>query len=167
MGKQVGCAVTAIIAVTLGSCTTDRRTRSGDADQVKADEVAVRRTLADTERRINEGDLGFVDVFAKDAIIIAPSTPNIIGLDAIRRAYAGALKQTFMEVHFSTEEVAIAGELAYERGTYTLRTLDRVSRRVLQDVKNKHIHILKRQSDGTWKTWRLMTNSAGPASAKE
>jgi hypothetical protein len=38
---------------------------------------------------------------------------------------------------------------------------------VLQDVKNKHIHILKRQSDGTWKTWRLMTNSAAPASAKE
>jgi ketosteroid isomerase-like protein len=150
-------AVPAVIAATLSACATNQVAR---IDGAKTDEIAVRRTLADTEQRINRGDLRFVDVFAKDAVVIAPSAPDIIGFDAIRNAYVEALKAASMEVHFSTEEVAIAGDLAYERGTYTLRISDRASGRVLQDVKNKHIHILKRQPDGGWKTWRMMTNSA-------
>jgi hypothetical protein len=46
----------AVMAPTLVACAN-----RGD------DEGAVRRTLADTERRINLGDPGFVTVFAKDA----------------------------------------------------------------------------------------------------
>lgn len=124
-------------------------------------------SLADTEQRINQGDLGFVNVFAKDAAIIAPSAPDIIGFDAIRTAYAEAMKQASMEVHFSTKEVVVAGDLAYERGTYTLRMVDRKTGQVLQDAKNKHIHILKRQPGGAWKTWWMMVNSTEPASVRK
>lgn len=128
-----------------------------------ADEAAVRQTIADLERRINQGDTGFVNVFAKDAVIIAPSTADIVGFDAIRKMYTDLMKQDSMTVHFSTEEVAVNGDMAYEHGTYTLRIADKASGRVLQDAKNKHVHIFKRQPDGTWKTWRMMVNSAEPA----
>lgn len=128
-----------------------------------ADEAAVRETLAKVERQINQGDLAFVDVFAKDAVIIAPSAPDVVGFDAIRSMYAGLLEKTAMNVHFSTEEVAVAGDLAYEHGTYTLKMTDKASGQTLQDVKNKHVHIMKRQPDGSWKTWRMMVNSAEPA----
>jgi ketosteroid isomerase-like protein len=110
-----------------------------------------------------QGDLAFVDVFAKDAGIISPSAPDIVGSDAIRAMYAGLMEKTSMNVHFSTEEVAIAGDLAYEHGTYTLRMIDKASGQILQDVKNKHVHIMKRQPDGSWKTWRMMVASAEPA----
>lgn len=154
-------ALAAVMAAALGGCTT--KPGAGGPDQAKADEAAVRRTLANTEQRINQGDPGFVDVFAKDAVIIAPSSPDIVGFDAIRTMYADMMKQVSMKVHFSTEEVVIAGDLAYEHGTYTLTLSDKTSGKTLQDVKNKHIHILKRQPDGTWKTWRMMVNSAEPA----
>lgn len=147
--------IAALMVAALGGCGTHSVSAS-DA----VDEAAVRRTLADTEQRINRGDLGFVDVFAKDAVIIAPSSPDIVGDVAIRSMYGDLLKHASMTVHFSTEEVVVAGDLAYERGTYTLRISDKSSGKVLQDVKNKHLHIFKRQPDGTWKTWRMMVNSA-------
>ena len=156
-----------ISALTLVGCATKPAAATGGPDQAKADESAVRRVLAETEQRINQGDPGFVDVFAKDAVIIAPESPDIVGFDAIRSLYAGIMEQATMTVHVSTEEVAVAGDLAYEHGTYTLRITDKKSGKVLQDVKNKHLHILKRQPDGQWKTWRMMVNSAEPASPKK
>jgi uncharacterized protein (TIGR02246 family) len=136
-------------------------------DHTKADEAAVRRTIAGVEQQINQGDLGFVNVFANDAIIIAPSAPDIVGLDAIRKMYTDMMKQASMTVHFSTEEVAVTGDMAYEHGTYTLRIADKATGRVVQDAKNKHVHIFKRQPDGTWKTWRMMVNSAEPVAAQK
>jgi ketosteroid isomerase-like protein len=153
------------VAIALAACTTNQGTRGPDRSKAD-DEADIRRTLADVERRINQDDLSFVDAFTNDARIIAPAAADIVGLDAIRAMYTQALKGAAMEVHFSTEEVEVAGDLAYERGVYSLRVSDRASKRVLQDVKNKHIHVFKRQGDGAWKTWRLMTSSAEPPATK-
>lgn len=68
-----------------------------------------------------------------------------------------------MELTFASGEVRVLGDLAYEQGAYTVKMLDKASHKVVQEIKNRHIHILRRQSDGTWKTWRMMTNSAEPA----
>lgn len=157
-------ALAVATAAVLVGCATKPTVGAVGAD---ADEAAVRRTLAQVEHQINQGDLGFVNVFAKDAVIIAPSAADVAGIDAIRAMYAGAMEKTVMNVHFSTEEVAIAGDLAYEHGTYTLKITDKASGQTLQDVKNKHVHILKRQPDGSWKTWRMMVNSAEPETAQK
>jgi uncharacterized protein (TIGR02246 family) len=158
-------ALVGLTAAMLCACTAKPGPAAGGPGQTKTDEAAIRRVLADTEQRINQGDLAFVNVFAKDAVIIAPSIPDIVGFDAIRTLYGDMLKQTSMTVHFSTEEVAVAGDLAYEHGTYTLKVVDKASGKVLQNVKNKHVHILRRQPDGSWKTWRMMVSSAEPAPA--
>jgi uncharacterized protein (TIGR02246 family) len=149
---RIAIAIVVTLAAGLGACGT--KVPSG------ADEAAIRQLLANTEKKINDGDIGFVDVFAKDAVIIAPSAPDIAGYDAIRAMYDGVMRQDSMTVHFSTEEIAVAGDLAYEHGSYTLRLVDRKSGKLVQDVRNKHVHILKRQPDGSWKTWRMMVNSA-------
>jgi uncharacterized protein (TIGR02246 family) len=157
----------AAIAVMLTGCASNPAGTTGGAERAKADEAAIRRTIAGLEQRINQGDAGFVDIFAKDAVIIAPAAPDVVGFEAIRTMYTDMLKQVSMTVHFSTDEVAVAGDLAYERGTYTLKIADKASGRVVQDVKNKHLHILKRQPDGTWKTWRMMVSSAEPTPAQK
>lgn len=157
----------AALAVMLSGCAANPAATTRAAEQAKADEATIRRTIADLEKRINQGDTGFVDIFAKDAVIIAPGAPDVAGFDAIRTLYTEIMKQNSMTVHFSTEEVAVAGDLAYERGTYTLRIADKTSGRVVQDVKNKHLHILRRQPDGTWKTWRMMVSSAEPTAGQK
>lgn len=168
MTRQISCAaLLALLVVASGACTTKHGTAITEADRTQKDEAAIRQLLASLEKQINAGDIGFVDVFAKDAAIIVPSAPDITGYDAIRATYAGILKQDSMTVHFSTEEIAVAGDLAYEHGTYTLRIVDKKTGKVLQDVKNKHVHILKRQSEGGWKTWRMMVSSAEPMPAEK
>lgn len=160
-------AVVLTLAVMLNGCASNPAVTSIADEHRKTDEAAIRATLAGLEQRINRGDPGFVDIFAQDAVIIAPEAADIVGLDAIRSMYTGLMKQDAMTVHFSTEEIAVSGDLAYERGTYTLKIADKSSGKVLQDVKNKHLHILKRQRDGTWKTWRMMVSSAEPAAGKK
>ena len=77
--------IAVLAAVVLVGCATKRTAAVGAG----ADETRVRQTLAQVERQINQSDLGFVNVFAKDAVIIAPSAPDIAGIDAIRALYAG------------------------------------------------------------------------------
>jgi ketosteroid isomerase-like protein len=155
------------LAVMLSGCASHPVATTTAPEQEKVQEAALRRTIADLEQRINRGDPGFVDTFANDAVIIAPAAPDVVGFDAIRTMYTGMMKQFSMTVHFSTDEIAVAGDLAYERGTYTLKISDKASGKVVQDVKNKHLHILKRQPDGTWKTWRMMVSSAEPTPSQK
>jgi uncharacterized protein (TIGR02246 family) len=150
------------LAIILSGCATNPAAATGGASKGGAKEAAIRRIFADLEQRINRSDPRFVDVFAKDAVIIAPGAPDVIGFDAIRTMYTDLMKQDSMTVHFSTDELVVADDLAYERGTYTLKIADKATGKVLQDVKNKHLHILKRQPDGTWKTWRMMVSNAEP-----
>lgn len=42
---------------------------------------------------------------------------------------------------------------------------DKASGQVVCAATSRHIHILKRQDDGSWKTWRMMSNSAQPLPA--
>jgi uncharacterized protein (TIGR02246 family) len=157
----------ATLACMLSGCTSYPAATTGGPEQAKAQEAAIRRTIGDLEQRINRGDPGFVDIFTKDAVIIAPAAPDVVGFDAIRTMYTGLMEQDSLTVHFSTDEIAVADDLAYERGTYTLKIVDKASGKVVQDVKNKHLHILKRQPDGTWKTWRMMVSSAEPTPAQK
>ncbi len=131
--------------------------------RAEADAADIRRTLADLEARINRSDIGFVDVFTRDAVIVAPDTPDVVGYDAIRALYAQTLAQVSLTVHFTTDEIEVREDLAFERGSYTLRITDKASGKVVQDGVNRHIHMMKRQPDGAWKTWRMMVVAAPAA----
>jgi uncharacterized protein (TIGR02246 family) len=134
---------------------------AAEPDPQAAAIAAVRRTLDETERRINANDIGFVSVFADDAVIVAPGTPDISGIEAIRKTYTDLLNQATVAVDFRPAEILVMGDYAYERGTYTMTVTQKTTGTVLQDVRNNDMHIFKRQADGTWKTWRMMVNSAG------
>ena len=160
--NRIGVCCIAVVTVALLGCTPPPATDSPAETSVEADLAAVREVLADTEQRFNSGDLdAFMPVFAPDAIILAPSTPDVVGFEAIRKMYGDAMAQVDMQVHFSTTEVQVFGDLAYERGAYTLQVSDKASGAVTQEIVNRHIHIFKRQPDGSWKTWRLMVNVSG------
>ena len=152
-------AVCAFIAAALVGCSSPS-TAAKETNTTTADEAAVRQTIADIARRVNADDISFVDVFADDAIIIGSGGPDVVGAKAIRELYTNLMKQASLRVDFTTAEVVVADGLAMERGHYSLVITDRTTGKVLQNVKNNHMHIMKKQTDGTWKTWRMMTSSA-------
>ena len=126
-----------------------------------ADVESVRAFLTHVETTFNSGDLdAFMPVFADDAVVSSQGLPDVVGRPAIDAMYRAALEPIDLKVKFNTDEIVIDGDLAYERGTYTIYPHDRTSGAQLGEVHNRHVHILKRGEDGQWRTWRMMTNSA-------
>jgi ketosteroid isomerase-like protein len=133
------------------------------------DDVAQIRTfLAHIEQVFVAGNLdAAVAVFTDDAMIVNDGTLGAEGKDAIRALYASALATTSLHVRFHTEEIASREGLAYERGTYTLDTIDKATGQRLGTVTKRHLHILKKEPNGEWRTWRMFTDSTGTAAPRE
>ena len=133
------------------------------AQSTAADEQNIREFLHHIEQVFDASDLeAAASVFTDDAVISAQGAPDAVGNAAIRELYAAAMAQAKLGARFNTEEIRVLGDLAYERGTYTLTVADKATGQVLSTVVNRHIHVLRRQPDGGWKTWRMMTNSPTP-----
>ena len=63
-------------------------------------------------------------------------------------------------MRFDTEELVVAGDLAYERGTYHVEAAPVGSDEMVPTMSARHIHIFRRQADGQWKGWRLFESSS-------
>ena len=128
-----------------------------------ADERDIREFLRHIEQIFDASDLeAAASVFTDDAVISAHGGPDAIGNAAIRELYVAAMAQVKLGARFNTEEIRVLGDLAYERGTYTLTVSEKATGQVLSTVVNRHIHVFQRQPGGGWKTWRMMTNSPTP-----
>jgi len=134
-------------------------TVASTAQSAAADERDIREFLHRIEEIFDASDLeAAASVFTDDAVISAHGAPDAIGNAAIREPMA----QVKLGARFNTEEIRVLGDLAYERGTYTLTVSDKATGQVLSTAVNRHIHVLQRQPSGGWKTWRMMTNSPTP-----
>ena len=133
-----------------------------------ADVASVHAFIDSIATRFNSGDLeDFINVFTDDAEIISQGYPDIVGKQAIHDVYASAMAQYGMKVSFHTTEVRVAGDMAYEAGTYQVSYSDKASGKLMMSTQARHVHILLRQPDGSWRTWRMITNTAAqPAPAQ-
>jgi uncharacterized protein (TIGR02246 family) len=162
--KRSAILVMAMLTLPLWGCSGKPSATTAAAAPVEQDVASVRAFLDHIQTTFNAGNLDpFIDVFADDAVMLAPNQPDAVGKAAIRKVYEDALAQYDLKVEFHTTEIEVAGNLAYERGTYALHLRDRADASKGADVTSRHIHVLRRQPDGSWKTWRMMTNSAEAA----
>jgi len=162
-------AAIAFIALTLCACKAPAPPAPpADSEAFhQADLAAVRAFVDHVGETFNSGNLDtFMAVFTEDAIQFNQGYPDVIGKAAIRKQYEEALAQNDIKVAFHTREVQVSGDLAYEGGTYDIIIQPRSDPKALPlTVTNRHVHVLKRQPDGSWKTWRMMTNNTIPAAA--
>ncbi len=159
-------AVIAFIALALCACKPTAPP-ADDAGRQQRDIAAVHAFIDRVSETFNAGNLDtFMEVFTEDAIQFNQGFPDVVGKAALRKQYADALAQNDIKVAFHTQEVAVGGELAYEAGTYDIIITPRSDPKATPlTVTNRHVHVLKRQTDGSWKTWRMMTNNTIPAAA--
>jgi uncharacterized protein (TIGR02246 family) len=145
------------LAAVLAACATALR----PAVDTAADEQAIRDVMDRVETGFNEGALDdFIWVFADDAKILAQGQPDAVGIDAIRSLYEASLAAADLSTEITTEEVAVSGDLAYERGTYVVWVRDKATGALLDTIENRHVHILKRDANGAWRTWRFIASAA-------
>jgi ketosteroid isomerase-like protein len=127
---------------------------------VEEDIAAVRKLMADQQAAFNTGDLaGATAPFAEDAVVVSNGEPLIEGSGSMTVGYEQMLSTFDVDYYLTTVEIVHGGNIIYERGTYTLDLLDKASGEAVQHFENNHMHIFRRQADGSWKTWRMMYNT--------
>jgi len=121
-----------------------------------ADEAAIRKVLAEVARTFDAGDYeGMFALYREDVIVSATGAPDVVGRDAWREGLKQLPPGIKLKLRFDTQEVEIAGDLAYERGTFVVSMPDPASGELQSLFDGRHIHIFKREADGSWKGWRL------------
>ena len=163
--RVVPCAL--LLGVVLATAGCQSQTETPPAPDRAADEAAIRAVLDGIATDFSAGK--YEEMFSHyqdDVLISAPGAPDIVGKQAWRDSLNTSLPPGMdMDLAFTTEELEISGELAYERGTYSIKVANPAAPDQAMRIDGRHIHIFKRQPDGSWKGWRLMENSADPATS--
>ena len=131
-----------------------------------ADEAAIHHVLDEISSTFNAGNYdGMFALYRDDVVISSPGQPDIVGKDAWRKGLGALPADVKMQMRFDTQELLVDGDMAYERGTFLIEAKDPKTDAFVPVVKARHIHIFRREADGSWKGWRLFENSADPATA--
>jgi len=116
------------------------------------DEAAIRAALADWLAASMAKDAeAFASVYAADAVLMLEGAPDIAGQEAIAGAVAGLMQDPNFELTFEADrvEVAAAGDLAIETGTYRFALSDPEGNPAAQ--VGHYVVVWRKQADGTWK----------------
>jgi ketosteroid isomerase-like protein len=126
------------------------------------DVASVRKTIeAMTEKTEKEMVAGVWDTtmatYTDDAVSMPNFEPMSKGKAAIKEQYRRMMGMglKFTKVDFTTTDVQVSGEYAYELGTYTM-TFEMPPMGQMSD-EGKYVTVYQRGSDGSWKikveTW--------------
>jgi ketosteroid isomerase-like protein len=139
---------------------------SACAGAANPDEAAARAAIAAataaTERAENAGNVEQMrPQMASDVVMMGPNMAAVSGAEAA----SAAMKQFFdafsIQIQYSSEEIVVAGDLGYDRGTYR-QTLTPKAGGTPMPESGKYLWIYRRDSDGSWKQSRVVWNSSDP-----
>jgi len=122
--------------------------------QTKTDATAI-QTLADEWTAAwNAGDVaGLLVLYADDAVRMPPNGPTYSGKAAIEEAFTSFFEQFSGDLDWPTEEIIVAGDWAFHRGTFTA-DLTPLGEGEVMHVGGEVLVIFQRQPDGSWKAAR-------------
>lgn len=144
-------------------CLTFGCGQQADVIDVEADSAAMVDVLNKYAQTVTSGDLeGWIALWTDDGVKMAPGAPAIVGKANIRENTIGSFDSFTSVLTASNEEVKVAGDWGFMRGTYTLSMTPKAGGDSIEDV-GKYLSILQRQADGSWKLARDCFNSNGPS----
>jgi ketosteroid isomerase-like protein len=148
-----------LVATLLAACATSpSRTLAND-------EAAIAEFNARYLKAINDGDIATLSsLTTPDHIMMPPSRAPIVGKEANDAANGRAFQQFDIDETWTPVETVIAGDWAYQRGTYTVAATPKAGG-TTRNTQGSFLRIYRRQSDGSWRMIRDMFNSDRPPPA--
>lgn len=126
------------------------------------DASAVRAEIAETWKQLEQaweaGDAAAsAAVFTEDAINMRPDAVDDRGRGAIEAVFSDFLSTTTVEdLTWTTQEVDVYAETAYELGTFAQTLQPQEGEPILH--RGRYISVWKHQPDGTWRIHRFLFN---------
>jgi ketosteroid isomerase-like protein len=159
VNRSIAATAALVIAISLTACETSRVKRPSAAEDVAAITEFNKRYL----KAINDGDSAtLASLTLPEHIMIAPGRPPIVGKEANDAANARAAQMFKIEETWAPVETFISGDLAYQRGTFTVAATPKAGG-TTRNTRGTFLRIYKRQPNGEWRMVRDMFNSEQPA----
>ena len=132
------------------------------AVDVEADIAAINELWNQYASAVTTGDLDlWISLWTDNGIQMAPDAPAVIGKEQIRAKYESIFGQVIFKMAITNEEVRVAADWAFSRGTYTASITPKAGGETTE-IDGKYLTILERQTDGSWKIVRDCFNSNVP-----
>jgi ketosteroid isomerase-like protein len=153
----IACVATVTIALQAGCATTNPPARTQAAD-----EAAIAEFNARYLKSINDGDIATLSSLTTDGhIMLAPNRPPTVGKKANDEANGRVFQMFDIDETWTPLETVISGDLAYQRGTFTVAATPKAGGDTTHTSGN-FLRIYRRQADGSWRMVRDMFNSDQP-----
>jgi uncharacterized protein (TIGR02246 family) len=111
--------------------------------------TAVSKARADA---FNQGNAaGIAAHFAEDCLLMAPDQPIQKGRAAVQSYYQHIFDEYMTRLKSHYDEVKVSGDLAYGRGFAEVTLIPKRGGDPVSSTA-KYINIMRRESDGSWKT---------------
>ena len=112
-------------------------------------------------KAINDEDIATLSsLTTEDHIMIASGRPPLVGKAANDEANGRVFKQFDIVETWTPVETVVDGNLAFQRGTFTVEATPRAGGNTTKTSGN-FLRIYRRQPDGEWRMTRDMFNSGG------
>lgn len=157
------CAFALASMLTFAGCQTAPKPE--EKMDVAADTAAINALRDKVTAAFNSTDAAaLAATYADDAIMMNPNQEPVEGKPAIQASYEAMFKENAGTVAISLAlsplETQVAGDWAYDRGNSTSTITPKSGKPVEQ--LGKYLVIAKRQTDGSWKLYREMSNMNSP-----
>ena len=157
----------ALLALSAVACSPKAAENGADtaARQVSStnDRATVQLAIDSSMARYRDGMLTgdtakMSSVYTADAMVFLPNFPLARGHSGINQLNAGLLAAfSITAANFKTTDLILTGDYAIETGTYAM-TMKPKTGASIADV-GKYVSIWQKQSDGSWKMVRDISNS--------
>jgi ketosteroid isomerase-like protein len=149
---------TACVVIALAACSTTRTQPTSAAADLANITVFNARYL----KAINDGDIATLSSLTdEDHIMVAPNRPPVVGKAANDATNGRAFQQFNIDETWTPLETVIDGNLAYQRGTFTVVASPKAGG-ASRTTHGNFLRIYRRQPDGSWRMSRDMFSSDQP-----
>jgi ketosteroid isomerase-like protein len=151
----------AAIVLPLAGCASLR----GASSSHSADEAAITEFNKRYLGAINAGDIATLSSLTTEGhIMIASSRAPLVGKKANDEANGRAFQNFNIVETWTPSETVISGDLAYQRGTFTVNATPKAGGNASRSTGN-FLRIYRKQANGEWRMVRDMFNSDQPLRA--
>lgn len=125
----------------------------------EADIAAILDIWSKYATAINNADIdSWISLWIDDGVQMPPDRPAIKGKEQIKANVQSTLDQFIFKMEIFNEEVKVADDWAFARGTYTYSLTPKEGAEPYENT-GKYLTILERQADGSWKIARDCFNN--------
>jgi ketosteroid isomerase-like protein len=133
--------------------------RSNNTDH--ADLASIREVATEFVNAYNSADLGkLCMLLTEGAILMPPNEPTVTGIEAVRSRFEIFFTGFTFNIKFDVQQTDLAGDIAFERGTYTAFALLKGMAYPPRGGYGEYLLLFERQSEGSWKIAAFATAAA-------